>query len=87
VADAALIDAARQAVSPTASFCHLDFHPLNILMEDSEVSALLDFRNAAAGDLRVDLGLTWVLLTAPPLPPGLTTKIARVLLRRVLAGW
>lgn len=87
VADAALVEAARKDVTDAVALCHLDFHPLNVLAKGRDISALLDCRNAAAGDPRADLGLTWALLEAAPLPPGLALRVTRVVLRRFTAGW
>lgn len=50
--------------------CHFDFHPLNVLVEGSHVSALLDFPNTSLGDRRADLGRTQALLSAASIPPG-----------------
>ncbi len=85
--DPALAAAARDAISDELRFCHLDFHPFNLLVQGREISALLDFRNAAAGDRRVDLGLTWALLTAPPLPRGMQGRAVQAVIRRLAAGW
>lgn len=85
--DEALIAAVRAEPRREPRFCHLDFHPLNVLVTGTTISGLLDFRHAAAGDIRVDLGLTWTMLTAPPLPPRYPGRVARMLLRRMAAGW
>jgi aminoglycoside phosphotransferase (APT) family kinase protein len=69
IRDTALADAvARSAISDT--FCHFDFHPLNVLAADGRMSALLDFVNATVADRRADLGVTRALLAVAPTPPG-----------------
>jgi aminoglycoside phosphotransferase (APT) family kinase protein len=87
VADPAILAAAEAEMTEDSALCHLDFHPLNVLATPQGISALLDFRNAASGDRRADLGLTWALLEAAPLPPGLAMRVGRVLIRRFAAGW
>jgi Phosphotransferase enzyme family len=46
---------------------HLDLHPLNILAGASgEVTGVLDWANAAAGDPDLDRARTWTILTLDP---------------------
>jgi hypothetical protein len=46
---------------------HLDLHPLNVLTgADGEVTGVLDWANAAAGDPGLDRARTWTLLTLDP---------------------
>lgn len=47
---------------------HLDYHPLNVLAEHGEVTAVLDWANAHTGDPRVDLARTCSILQLAPLP-------------------
>jgi Ser/Thr protein kinase RdoA (MazF antagonist) len=50
-----------------ARVLHLDLHPLNILAgADGEVTGVLDWANAAAGDPGLDRARTWTLLTLDP---------------------
>jgi aminoglycoside phosphotransferase (APT) family kinase protein len=61
------------------SLCHHDFHPLNIMIDDDERVAVLDWPGAALGDRHSDVASTLVLLrTAPMDPPSL---IERFLMR------
>ena len=56
-----------EAVARRDVLLHLDFHPLNVLVKGSEVSAVLDWANARAGDPRADVARTFtILLLAPP---------------------
>lgn len=64
-----LWDAVRKQAANDA-FCHFDYHPLNVLVAGSRITALLDFPNASLGDRRADLARTQALLSAAPLPPG-----------------
>jgi Ser/Thr protein kinase RdoA (MazF antagonist) len=46
---------------------HLDLHPLNILADASgDVTGVLDWANAAAGDPDLDRARTWTILTLDP---------------------
>jgi aminoglycoside phosphotransferase (APT) family kinase protein len=45
---------------------HLDFHPLNVLVEGATPSALLDWTNAHAGDPRADVARTATILRLMP---------------------
>jgi hypothetical protein len=46
---------------------HLDLHPLNILADASgDVTGVLDWANAAAGDPDLDRARTWTILTFDP---------------------
>lgn len=85
---AGLVAAVEEAHRDSARvFCHLDFHPMNVLAEDGEISALLDFTNAAAADVRTDLGLTWAILEAAPLPGGVARRAVGTIVRRFALGW
>ena len=44
---------------------HGDLHPANILVNDGQVSAVIDFGDITAGDPASDLSVAWMLL-----PPG-----------------
>lgn len=50
-----------------ARVVHLDLHPFNILSgADGEVTGVLDWANAAAGDPDLDRARTWTILTLDP---------------------
>lgn len=73
-----------RSVEGRAGLLHLDLHPLNVLVRDGSVAAVIDWTNAAAGDGRADLARTWSLLLATRRRSG----IRRRLLYLVLAhGW
>jgi aminoglycoside phosphotransferase (APT) family kinase protein len=44
---------------------HGDLHPVNILVDDGQVSGVIDFGDITAGDPATDLAVAWMLL-----PPG-----------------
>ncbi len=62
---------------------HLDYHPLNVLVEGGRITCVLDWANAAAGDPRADLARTLTLLRLAPAPPG-TPRLRLALLRLLL---
>jgi aminoglycoside phosphotransferase len=58
--------------------CHLDFHPFNVLVDDGQVSGIVDWVNARIGDRRDDLAWTRVVLAlAPALLPDFVAQIDR----------
>ena len=49
---------------------HMDYHPLNVVGVGNEVTGILDWAGAAAGDRRADLARTHFTLASAPIPPG-----------------
>jgi len=47
------------------AICHGDYHPLNILVQDGEVTGVLDWSGFLIGDPAIDIGNTLVLITIP----------------------
>ena len=47
-------------------WCHLDFHPFNILVEDRRITGIVDWSNARTADPREDLAWTTVVLALGP---------------------
>lgn len=90
-ADPALAARLRQLAPPQPRLLHLDYHPLNVLVDGGHVSAVLDWANAAAGDPRADVARTYTILRVEPQRPGrepLWLAGARsVLARAWLAGY
>jgi len=69
------------------SVLHLDYHPLNVMVDRGRVTGVLDWANVAIGDRRADLARTVTLFRLAPLPPG-TPPVARLVIRPLLeAGW
>jgi aminoglycoside phosphotransferase (APT) family kinase protein len=62
---------------------HLDYHPLNVLTDGQQVTAVLDWANSAVGDRRADLARSITLLRLAPTPPG-TFSVLQQLMRSVL---
>ena len=63
---------------------HLDYHPLNVLVADGRVSAVLDWANARAGDPRADVARAVAILRVSPRPPGMSLARFEPLLVPVL---
>lgn len=45
-----------------ARLLHLDFHPLNVLIENGKITAVIDWANASFGDYRFDFARTYSIL-------------------------
>lgn len=69
-----------------SSLLHLDFHMDNVLMSGGQVSGLVDWTNACAGDPRADVARTWSLLTRRT-GAGVRARATASLWRLVGAGW
>jgi len=63
---------------------HLDYHPLNVLVHHGQVSAVLDWTNAHAGDPRADCARTVTMLRLHPPRGGPGERAVRLLLE---IGW
>jgi len=74
----------RAVGGPTDRLLHLDFHPLNVLVESADITAVLDWANALAGDPRADLARTVTILR---LAPGVPNIPARLLRRALESSW
>lgn len=69
------------------TFCHLDFHPLNVLGQGTTVTAILDFAAAGVSDRRADLAFTNTALLDIPAPPGPTRPVMQLLRRVYNKNW
>jgi aminoglycoside phosphotransferase (APT) family kinase protein len=65
-----VFDRVRRMALSTASLIHLDYHPLNVLMENGRITGVVDWSNAGAGDPRADFARTATLLLTSSPPPG-----------------
>lgn len=45
---------------------HLDYHPLNVMADGGQISGILDWANARAGDPRADFARTYSILRVEP---------------------
>lgn len=83
-------EALRQRLSAVTgaatTLLHLDYHPRNVLVAQREVTAILDWTNARAGDPRADVARTASILRFGPLS-GLPAPLAAGVRRALMAGW
>jgi aminoglycoside phosphotransferase (APT) family kinase protein len=64
---------------------HLDYHPLNVMADGRQISGVLDWANARAGDPRADFARTYSILRVEPYTARgdpLWLAVARRLLER-----
>ena len=71
----------------TSSLIHMDFHPLNLVSDGTQVTGILDWAGAAAGDPRADLARTEITLLATPIPPGPTRPLLNLARSLILRAW
>lgn len=64
---------------------HLDYHPLNVLVDDGEITGIIDWANVAIGDVRADFARTYSILSWLPLP--LHNNQARLVRHHFRLGW
>ncbi len=62
---------------------HLDYHPLNVMVRDDRIVAVLDWANATLGDPRYDRARTESILALIPDPDGTMAP----LLDQAIAAW
>lgn len=74
----------EQANLRTDRLLHLDYHPLNVLVADGRVSAVLDWANTQAGDPRADVARAVAILRVSPRPPGMSLARFELVLVPVL---
>ena len=55
----------RPAESDALSVCHIDFHGFNVLVDNHQVSGILDWSDAIIADPAYDVANTMMLLTIP----------------------
>jgi aminoglycoside phosphotransferase (APT) family kinase protein len=87
--DDALRDCLRAAACrpDVLALLHLDFHPMNVLVADGRVSAVLDWANARVGDPRADLARTASMLRFAPLDSRMPPPLESLVRRAFMAGW
>ena len=67
-----------QQTSPP-SILHLDFHPVNLMMDADQSTGVLDWGESDLGDRHADIGMTLVLLRSAPVE--VSTPSERLLAR------
>lgn len=82
---------ARLAAAAPSSpvLLHLDYHPLNVLVDGGRIGGVLDWANARLGDPRADLARTAAILRFAPVPAtgDQAATDARAALRQLVVGW
>ena len=81
---------AEEAISlapSTATLIHLDYHPLNVVVDKRGQAAVIDWEFVAAGDPRADLAVTAATLLAAPLPPGPLRPLLNLTRTLVMRTW
>ena len=82
------LGARLRALAPTRpAILHFDYHPLNVLIDNHRVSAVLDWTNVHTGDRRADLARTTTILRLSPPPNGIPAPLGRLLLRLIEQNW
>jgi aminoglycoside phosphotransferase (APT) family kinase protein len=75
------------AGTATGTLVHLDYHPLNVIVDGAQ-AAVIDWAYSAAGDVRADLALTAVALEIAPAPRRSRLKpLMRLSRKLVLRAW
>jgi aminoglycoside phosphotransferase (APT) family kinase protein len=67
--ETALQERLRAMTPAAARLLHLDYHPLNVMTDGRQITAVLDWANARIGDPRADLARTHTILTLDPAWP------------------
>lgn len=83
----ALGERLRAVASDEPSILHLDYHPLNVMVDAGRVSGLIDWANVHVGDRRADVARTLTLLLFAPLPPDGSVRLIRAASRILATGW
>jgi aminoglycoside phosphotransferase (APT) family kinase protein len=66
---------------------HLDFHPLNVMADGTQISGVLDWANARAGDPRADFARTYTILRVEPYSPNGDSPLIAVVRRALERAW
>jgi aminoglycoside phosphotransferase (APT) family kinase protein len=67
--------------------CHMDLHPLNVLVNNDRISGVVDWTNGVVADRRMDLALTDALLRITPLPRDPLRPHFQMMRGRLASGW
>jgi aminoglycoside phosphotransferase (APT) family kinase protein len=82
------LTASRPPAGPRLSICHGDFHPLNVMVDATGVTGVLDWSWVKVGDPAWDVGATTALMTQAPLDvPAPLRMIVRQITRWVIAAY
>ena len=70
----------------SGTLVHLDYHPLNVIVEGTQMT-VIDWAYAAAGDVRADLALTAVALEIAPAPRSRLGPLMGISRRLAVRAW
>ena len=87
VSDPALAERLSSVQTSQMALLHLDYHPLNVMVNGSEIVAVLDWANAAAGDPQFDLARTQAIVELAPVPPSTDISSLKLLLKDWKSGY
>src|SRR5579862_6587193 len=74
--------------APRVSVCHGDFHPLNVMLDATGVTGVLDWSWVKVGDPAWDVGATTALMTHGPIDlPAPLRAIAQQIARWIVAAY
>jgi aminoglycoside phosphotransferase (APT) family kinase protein len=65
-ADEAALQTRLRATTKAAQLLHLDYHPLNLMTDGRQMTAVLDWANARVGDPRADAARSYSILAIDP---------------------
>jgi thiamine kinase-like enzyme len=79
--------AVRPGPVPGDRLLHLDFHPENVILAPGG-PVVIDWDNAAVGDPRADLAMTWIIMATSELDaPRPLAPVVDAIRRRFVARW
>jgi aminoglycoside phosphotransferase (APT) family kinase protein len=73
--------------SRRTALLHLDYHPLNVMAHRGQISGVLDWANARAGDPRADFARTYTILRVEPYGPAGDSLPVAVMRRLLERAW
>jgi hypothetical protein len=82
-----LADRLMSAGTATDRLIHLDYHPLNVIVNRGGETSVIDWAYSAAGDVRADLALTALTLEIAPVPPGPMRPLINAMRMLAARGW
>ncbi|HEY3368229.1 MAG TPA: phosphotransferase [Symbiobacteriaceae bacterium] len=85
--DPGLLATLRALAVNNEALLHGDFHPLNVLMSGTTVTAVIDWTTACAGDPRADVARTLTILLLAPVYRGWERVLFSPIRRLLAAGW
>jgi aminoglycoside phosphotransferase (APT) family kinase protein len=79
--------ALQHVARPAPALLHLDYHPLNVLTDGTQITAVLDWANTRVGDPRADVARTYTILMVEPYTPARQPLALSFVRRLVMRSW